>query len=425
MDGNDGAPGAPGAPGADSTVAGPRGLPGVAGSDGEDGAEGPAGQTGEGRVTTNLFLDASDQTTDNNGWRAVNLSAAPVRNADLIVSIVTTLGERSMSLQSNRWLNFATATATGTSPSGKYTKRFKTDRNNVFFGHTTFYVIRVSNTRLALWCQHWGEFADYRMSVDQIEYKGSAGVDGEAAAGIEYVFAATNTTAIAASKRPLNTWGFDSPVETDGLTWHDGAVALTADLPNLWRSQRGVVGLPDVGDTVAADWTDPVIVSHYGRDGSGEAGAGVEYVFAITNTLSVATSKRPSNAWGYDRPGTRGGLAWSDAAPGLTADLPNLWRSQRLVGGVPTVGDTVPADWTDPVIVSHFGTDGDDGDDGDDGENAVGYEYIFAASNTTSIAVRKRPLNSWGYDAPAVRDGLTWSDAAPTLIGSGSDVVAV
>ena len=181
------------------------------------------------------------------------------------------------------------------------------------------------------------------------------------------------------------------------------------------------MGTPTVGAAVAANWTLPVIVGRFGDDGS--PGVGYEYIFAVTNTSIIEQSKRPLNTWGYDAPGTVGSLTWHDAAPSVGSGIPHLWRSQRRVVGTPTVGAAIPDHWTAPTIISRYGEgDGRDGVDGDDGTSGVGYEFIFAATNTSLIEQSKRPLNTWGYDQPVAVDGLTWHDAAPG-IGSTTPIL--
>ena len=102
----------------------------------------------------------------------------PNPNTDMIVRIVTSFGERSLRFASDRWLNAAVIVASGTL-TGKYVLRFKTDRNKIDFAHTTFYVARVSNTSLAITSAHFAGFADYRLTVDQVEYQGAAGPIGD------------------------------------------------------------------------------------------------------------------------------------------------------------------------------------------------------------------------------------------------------
>ena len=49
----------------------------------------------------------------------------------------------------------------------------------------------------------------------------------------------------------------------------------------------------------------------------GEDGRGLEHIFAVTasTVTAVPSSQRPLNSWGFDRPGSVGGLTWTDGAP--------------------------------------------------------------------------------------------------------------
>ena len=266
---------------------------------------------------------------------------------------------------------------------------------------------------------------------------GRDGDDGEDAQGVEYIFTRTALPNLPGGMRPSNVWGFDEPGTSAGQVWTDGADNLTADLPLLWRCARRVIGQPDVGAAVFANWSDPVIVGRYGPQGvagipggdgqegppgqpgldgvpgiagedgldgvegaDGDDGQGVEYIFALTATEVLTVSRRPDNAWGFDDPGTRGGLEWHDGAPDLTEALPYLWRSARAVPGMPVMGDAVAENWSEPTIVAELG---------------FSKEYIFAATAGSTLPVSQRPLNSWGFDDPGTRNGLQWHDGAIDL----------
>ena len=129
------------------------------------------------------------------------------------------------------------------------------------------------------------------------------------------------------------------------------------------------------------------------RGFAGEDGNGVEDIFTKTSTPNLAASRRPSNAWGYDDPGTAGGQVWLDGAPGLDETDAYLWRASRVVPGQPDVGAVVDADFGSPVIVGRFGpagvdgTDGvigADGEDGQPGEDGLSKERIFARTATAN-----------------------------------------
>ena len=141
---------------------------------------------------------------------------------------------------------------------------------------------------------------------------------------------------------------------------------------------------------------------------AGEDGNGIEYVFTRTGDANLAGSKRPSNGWGFDRPGTVDGQQWHDGAVDINENFPYLWRCTRAVPGQPEVGDAVTDDWTGPVVVGRVGADGPIGTHGADGDDGTGYEFIFAR---TSGRTPSNPSNSWGFDNPQ----SPWSDAAPSL----------
>lgn len=250
---------------------------------------------------------------------------------------------------------------------------------------------------------------------------GAPGADGADAFSPEYIFAKTDSSTLSSSKRPSNSWGFEEGGTSDGVRWTDGAPDLDSTNRFLWRASRKVPGGVEDDDDVSDNWSTPIIVGVYGTDGvpgaDGVDGYGREFIFAKTSTITVPTSQYPSNSWGFDDGGTRGGLTWTDGAPDLDSDDPFLWRCERDVSGTPADGAAVTDDWSAPALVGRYGIDGVPGADGAD---AFGIEYIFArtAGSVSSIPSSQRPSNSWGYDQPTTRGGLTWSDAAPGLTSS-------
>ena len=234
-----------------------------------------------------------------------------------------------------------------------------------------------------------------------------SGVSSDPGVGVEYIFTVTTSETFQDSQLPSNDWGFDQPGTVDSLVWTDDATSITQPDQVLWRSSRRVAGVPTAGAVVEAEWTAPIIVGRYVKGSQGEDGNGIEYIFAISASSTFLAADRPLNTWGFDQPGTAGGLMWSDDAPDVTAAKPFLWRAQREVEGVPTVGAAVTAQWRTPRIVGRYGPQGDAGEDGS------GFEYIYAVTNTSTIANSKLPSNTWGYDQPGTVDELQWHDDAP------------
>ena len=287
---------------------------------------------------------------------------------------------------------------------------------------------------------------------------GIAGARGDDGAGVEYVFAVTNSATLPSSQNPANSWGYDNPGTRGGLTWHDAAPNVTEATPYLWRAERAVEAVPAFNAAVSDSWSTPTINSRFGpqgiagiagsdggegapgtpgapgadgsdgargtdgsegapgsdgapgADGSdgvegapGSDGVGIEFIFATTNADTLPSSQRPSNSWGYDDPGSVGGLQWFDGAPNLSATAKFLWGSARRTEGIPADGAAVSGLWTVPKIVGAYGEEG------------IGIEFIFAVTNADTLPTSQRPSNSWGYDDPGSVGGLQWFDGAPNV----------
>ncbi|MCY4092690.1 MAG: hypothetical protein OXF62_17870, partial [Caldilineaceae bacterium] len=200
--------------------------------------------------------------------------------------------------------------------------------------------------------------------------QGVPGADGEDGLGYEWIFARTATATLKDAQKPDNAWGFDTPgtagTGADALVWTDGAPSLQAAFPVLWRASRRVEGTPTTGAAVADAWSEPTVVGRFVAGADGEDGQGFEYIFAAHTGISVAANQLPLNSWGFDEPGTRNGVTWSDGAPTLTEAAPFLLRCEREISGTPSKGDAVSDAWDKPVVVGHFGNDGITGADGED-----------------------------------------------------------
>ena len=184
------------------------------------------------------------------------------------------------------------------------------------------------------------------------------------------------------------------------------------DIRLRWTRTRD--GRTDVGRWTVEDHTVGTIEDF--------APIAYEEIFASTDSATVSSGQRPDNDWGFRTPGTRGGLEWHlTAADLLTEAHPYLWKCRRQIRGYILEGGDVEEDWDDPELIGRFPADGQpglngiDGAMGEDGEDGKGYEWIFARSSSASVPSSQRPLNSWGFDQPESRGGLTWHDAAPTL----------
>ena len=267
-----------------------------------------------------------------------------------------------------------------------------------------------------------------------ISHFGIDGQKGEDGRGIEYIYTLSNIPILPNNRWPLNNWGFDEPGTVNGQVWTDGASEPTINNPFVIQSTRRIDGTPSVGDTIPHNWAPPVAISYRGTDGSdgadgkdgaagsdgrdgrdgrdGEDAHGLEFIFTVHSSNNLPSNRRPSNNWGFDRPGTINGQTWSDGFVQTTADNPYAFVSTRRITGSPSSGDVVIDNWTIPTVISHFGIDGLAGEDGE------GIEFIYTVYSSNSLPSNRRPLNSWGFDRPGTVNGQRWTDGAQEVTDS-------
>lgn len=216
------------------------------------------------------------------------------------------------------------------------------------------------------------------------------GADGEDGGGTEFIFA--RTAAANPPTLPNNTWAYDRPQ----APWSDGLPTLSATYPYGWLCTRKIEGTARID---GENWSSPRIAFRHGADGSrgpqgfpgtrgakglqGDDGEGREYIFCLHNAATLPSSQHPSNSWGYDQPGSRGGKTWYDAAPNLTETNRYLFWSQRTIEGVPRRGASVSGSWSAPRVLAHWGRDGRQGTPGVDAQPTVG----AVARRTTSVTL--------------------------------------
>ena len=239
---------------------------------------------------------------------------------------------------------------------------------------------------------------------------------------------------------PLTTGG--QPTEWSAMDrLHDGILSGTylelLDRPELGDWRFGISGVLNDGRLTLPSYAEATLEA-VARGFDGTDGQGLEHVFVATADPTLPGSQRPSDTWGFDEPGTVGGLQWHDGldGTGFGETLPYLWRAERRVPGTPATGadvaaewirtlegsgradETVDSTWGMPEILTRWGTaglpgvpgaPGLDGIPGADAEDGQGVEYIFAV--TDSETAPSSPSNSWGFDEPV----SPWFDGAPSL----------
>ena len=213
-----------------------------------------------------------------------------------------------------------------------------------------------------------------------VRVRGQAGEDGddgdpgEDATPLEYCFAAvthdqlevnSNFLELPQARRPLDSWGFDERSTVDGVKWEVFPPRLTPSAPYMVQAWREIEGQPWRGDEVANGWGRVLITRVWGQageDGDPDGtGAGREAIFTRTLDAVLAANQMPLDSWGYDSPGTVGGVTWRDAAPAVTPEFPLLWVAWRTTGHTPNTGDEVTAAFGTPVIIREYGVNAEFG----------------------------------------------------------------
>ena len=193
--------------------------------------------------------------------------------------------------------------------------------------------------------------------------------------GRELIFARTEEPT--APSDPDNAWGYNmpdpepNPVGDWTKTWYNSAPNLGPDEDivyyYLWQSWRKLEGSPGDGDDVEdAEWSTPVIISHWGRDGNGEETifrrtvdntAPSAYVYQTADMPQVDDWVPPTDA-SIMSPETN----WTDDPPSPIASARFVWGSTRKSR------NGVWGEFGTPFKYTEFGRDG------------AGLQYSFRAT---------------------------------------------
>ena len=244
---------------------------------------------------------------------------------------------------------------------------------------------------------------------------GTPGAPGTDGVGRETIYAGSTKRELGDTDKPSNGWGYQSPGDAaSGLTWY----SIEPDLNNgdyLWVSSRTIVGTPDVGEAVEAEWSDPSRITQVPHQGP----QGLYLVRVYLDTLASASvaPERPTASQGmtvrYDPDtNTITGLsnpAWVTDFTEYNTDLVARWESFatynpanstlgefsipfRVEGSIGPAGQ--------PGANGRDGIDGQNGIDGAAGADGYGPEFIYATIPTMTMSPNVYPLNSWGFDDP-------------------------
>jgi len=112
------------------------------------------------------------------------------------------------------------------------------------------------------------------IDIDAIRYFQSA--KGDSGVGTETLYAISSNRSLNANQYPSNDWRYGL-VDADGnaitapqngIRWYKTRQPTTATNKYPFIAERKVVGIPNEGDEVTADWDTPVLTSEPGRDAS-------------------------------------------------------------------------------------------------------------------------------------------------------------
>ncbi len=187
--------------------------------------------------------------------------------------------------------------------------------------------------------------------------------------------------------------------------WSTTAKAPTEYLPFLWNYEVIVY------DDDAEEATEPIVIGHYGTDGTdGNPGMGiakiVEYYLISDKSYGITIS----------------GNVWSESVPTMTAAKPYLWNYEKIVydddASNPSTQSTVPC------VIGHYGQDGADG------RGITKIEEFYLATSLASVTTgtsgwSNKPLTQvisvdkpylWNYEKITYTDGDVES-TEPVIIG--------
>ena len=223
---------------------------------------------------------------------------------------------------------------------------------------------------------------------------GSNGTDGTS---IEFIY---KITATSLEEPHLDTT--DSPNTNNYIPegWTNSPSGISAEMQCEWVSTR-----TKNAEGSWNDWTEPVIWSKWGVNGTD--GDGVEYIFFRNNGASVPNpTPEDTSSDQYQEKGDYEDTeyvpaGWSDNPQGVNSDLKYEWVSQRKYR------NNTWGNFSDPAVWAKYG------DDGSDGVSGLSLRTMYAKYTIGSVP----PLV-----ATNVNPGSIWGTAFPTY-NSETEVV--
>ena len=191
---------------------------------------------------------------------------------------------------------------------------------------------------------------------------GEDGTDGESGEGVEFIFRRT-----AVNTAPATPSG-DNPA-----SWTDNPTGVDSTNKFEWVSSR----TRPAGSSTWGDWSSPGVFARFSEDGvagsPGTDGAGVEFVFQLTNSSTAPTAITTSDEDTTADDNVPSG--WTANPTGVSSSMQYEWASTRT-------GST--GSWNSfsgPFLWAKFGADGAVGSAGQDGS---GVQFIFRTTTNDS-----------------------------------------
>ena len=225
--------------------------------------------------------------------------------------------------------------------------------------------------------------------------------------GVEYyrtfqLFQRTNSTTTSPTKPNKNTTNikWDTQNQTlinipNGYAWTQSPENATTNTPYLWMT---CATFRSVDGTIIGDWQDPVCMTgENGKDG--EDGEGIKFIFKLASDAQHVPSAPQGQAPAFDN-------SWSDDAQGIDT----TWRAEFYCYATRSISNntTTWSTWQGPYLWSSYGEDGVDG---------AGIEYIYYATNSSSLSSDQKPSNL----ANSVITGSTYQNRSSEFVPKASD----
>lgn len=226
------------------------------------------------------------------------------------------------------------------------------------------------------------------IDVDAIYRHQSAKGDG--GVGTEKLYAVGPTRTLNANQYPGNAWRYGL-VDADGnaitapqngIRWYKTPQSTTTTNKYPFVAERRIVGIPNDGDEVSAQWSVALQSEPGSAGAAGDDASGTETIYAVHSSNTLTNNQQPVSTWKFGQPQTRDGVAWNRNPQNPTADKKYPFWAKRKITGDPAVGATIDTTWAWSLIAPP----GRDGSGPSAPTSPLGYEppWSFIRQSTTA-----------------------------------------